>query len=299
MSLDSLKTTEFKVGLTVILATAILVIGIILGKGFKLEPDKVEIRVKFDNIGGMVPGDPVTVNGLKAGKILDVYSADREVVVLMELSDQIQLYEDATFIVVSAELLAGMRVEIHPGFSSTHINMAKQPFQGTYGGRIVDVGLTIDELARNLSGLTFKLDSTTQMINVMLRKGELQKNIHTTVANLDKVSWSLVDFMKTNEKSMSSAINNLNKGSAKFDALMDSNKTSIATSIHNIGRISTRLDTVSTSLQVIIRQVENRQGTLGKMVHDTTLYNNLNHTLARIDSLAKQIKDEGLDIDLF
>jgi len=299
MALEQLKTTEFKVGLTVILATAILIVGIILGKGFKLEPDKVEIRVKFDNIGGMVPGDPVTVNGLRAGKVLEVYTADREVIVLMELSDHIQLYEDASFIVVSAELLAGMRVEIHPGFSSNHINMAKQPFQGTYGGRIVDVGLTIDELARNLSGLTFKLDSTTQMINVMLRKGELQKNITGTVANLDKVSASMAHFINSNSKDMSSAIGNLARGSQKFDALMDSNKTSIASSIQNIGRISTRLDTVSTSLQTIIRQIENKQGTLGKMLHDTTLYNNLNHTLARIDSLAKQIKDEGLDIDLF
>jgi len=133
----------------------------------------------------------------------------------------------------------------------------------------------------------------------MLRKGELQKNITATVANLDKVSASMASFLNNNSKDMSNAIGNLARGSQKFDALMDSNKTSIGTSIQNIGKVSTRLDTVSSSLQVIIKQIENKQGTLGKMVNDTTLYNNLNHTLARIDSLAKQIKDEGLDIDLF
>jgi phospholipid/cholesterol/gamma-HCH transport system substrate-binding protein len=297
--MESLKSTEFKVGLTVILSTAILVIGIILGKGFKFEPDKIKIRVKFDNIGGMVPGDPVTINGLRAGKVLDIYTVDRDVVTLLEVSDQIQLYEDASFIVVSAELLAGMRVEISPGQSNEKINMARQPFQGKYGGRIVDVGLTIDALAQNLSGLTFKLDTTVYMINTMLRKGDLQKNISTTVSNLDNVSSSLRTFINSNSKNMSSAIASLEGGANKFNAIMDSNKTSISSSIQNIDRISTRLDTVSTSLQLIISQIQNRKGTLGKMVNDTTLYQNLNSTLVRIDSLARQIKEDGLNIDLF
>ena len=297
--MDGLKTTEFKVGLTVILSTAILVIGIILGKGFKFEPDKIDIRVKFDNIGGMVPGDPVTVNGVREGKVLDVYTNDREVIALLEISDQVQLYQDATFVVVSAELLAGMRVEIHPGYSDININMAKQPFNGRYGGRIADVGLTIDELAKNLSSLSFKIDSTVSMVNVFLREGKLQKNISNTIANLDSVSGSLMLFLNSNSKNISNAIVNLEKGSKKFDAIMDSNKTSITSSIQNINSISTRLDTVSSSLQLIVEQINDEKGTLGKMVHDTTLYQNLNQTLSSIDSLAKQIKKEGWDIDIF
>lgn len=297
--MGSLRTTEFKVGLTVILSTAILIIGIILGKGFKFEPDKIEILVKFDNIGGMVPGDPVTVNGVKEGKVLDVYMDGRDVLARLELSDQVQLYKDATFVIVSAELLAGMRVEIHPGFSDENINMSKQPFNGRYGGRIADVGLTIGALATDLSSLTFKLDTTVSMINTLLNKGDLQRNITATVANLDNVSTSLKTFLNANSKNMTSAINSLEKGSQKFDAIMDSNKTSITTSIRNIGAISTRLDTMSTSLQVILKNIQDKKGTLGMMVHDTTLYKNLNMTLSRIDSLAKQIKEEGLDIDLF
>jgi len=288
--MDSLKSTEFKVGLTVIISTAILVLGIILGKGFKFEPDKIQIRVKFDNIGGMVPGDPVTVNGVREGKVLDVYTDDRLVVALLEISDQVQLYEDATFVIISAELLAGMRVEIHPGYTDKNINMAKQPFNGRYGGRIADLGLTIDDLAKNLSTLSFKIDSTVTMVNVFLREGQLQENIGKTIANLDSVSGTLMRFISSNSNNLSGAIVNLEKGSDKFNALMDSNKTSISSSIQNIGKISTRLDTMTSSLQVIIKQIENKEGTLGKMVHDTTLYQNLNKTLASIDSLARQVK---------
>lgn len=297
--MDNAKATEIKVGLTVIVGTAILVIGIILGKGFKFEPDKIRIRVKFDNIGGMVPGDPVTVNGVREGKVLDVRAEGRDVITILEISDQIQLYEDATFVVLSAELLAGMRVEIHPGFSNNRINMAKQPFQGRYGGRIVDVGLTIDALAKNLSALSFRIDTSVAMVNVLLKKGQLQKNISGTIANLEGATGELKQFLRSNSKNMTNAINNLEKGSDKFNAIIDSNRTAITKSIQNISTISTRLDTMSSALQVIITQIHDQKGTLGKMVYDTTLYRNLNRTLSSIDSLAKQIKEDGLDIDLF
>jgi hypothetical protein len=52
-------------------------------------------------------------------------------------------------------------------------------------------------------------------------------------------------------------------------------------------------------MQMLLKNVENKQGTLGKMVYDSTLYNNLSKTLSSIDSLAKAIKQDGLDIDLF
>ncbi|MCB9057812.1 MAG: MCE family protein [Calditrichae bacterium] len=297
--MDSLKTTEFKVGLTVLVSTFILIFGIIWGKGFKLEPDKIEIEVEFENIGGMVPGDPVTVNGVKEGKVLDVAAKGRKVITKLEISDHVQLYEDATFIVVSAELLAGMRVEIYPGDSNVKINMATQPFQGRYGGRIVDVGLTIDRLAKDMSGLTFRLDTTVAMVNGLLRKGDLQKSITGTLNNLDNVSGELRTFLKANSHTLSKAITDLETGAGKFNAIIDSNETNVKGTLSNINKISARLDTVSTSLKDVMLKIEDRDGTLGKIVNDSTLYISLNKTLARIDSLAKQIKDDGLDIDLF
>lgn len=297
--MERLKSTEFKVGLTVLVSTFILIFGIIWGKGFKLEPDKMEIEVEFENIGGMVPGDPVTVNGVKEGKVLEVAARGRRVLTKLEISDHVVLYDDASFVVVSAELLAGMRVEIYPGDSNKKINMATQPFQGRYGGRIVDVGLTIDELAKDMSGLTFRLDTTVAMVNSLLRKGELQKSITGTLDNLNDVSGELRIFLNANSKTLSKAITDLEKGAGKFNAIIDSNETNVKGTLFNINKISARLDTVSTSLKDVMLKIEDRDGTIGKMVNDSTLYISLNKTLARIDSLAKQIKDDGLDIDLF
>jgi phospholipid/cholesterol/gamma-HCH transport system substrate-binding protein len=293
--MDLKITTEFKVGLTVIIATLILIFGIIWGKGFQLKTDKYHISIQFDNIGGMVIGDPVTVNGVKEGKVLDIGWKDRMVVCLIELNDRIQLYEDATFTIISAELLAGMKIEIFPGKSSNHINLSQQPFTGKYGGRIVDVGLVIGDLAEDMSALSFRLDSTIAMINTMLRGGNLQKDLSASLANLTRLTAELNKL----PNQLNSSMIGLDETLTRFRKLVDDNGAGIHSTLSNLDLVTAKLDTVSSSLKVVMGKIESQEGTLGKMVYDPSLYNNLSKTLMTIDSLAKKIKDEGLDIDLF
>ncbi len=290
---------EFKVGLTVIIATTILLGAIIWGKGLRLEPDTYEIRVLFENVGGMVPGDPVTVNGLKAGKVKQLLTRERSVLCILQISDHIQLYRDATFTIVSAELLAGMRVEINPGHSPDRINLARQPFKGRYGGRIVDVGMTIGQLAENISGLTFRLDSTVSMINKLLEKGNLQRDLSQSLANLNQTTTRFRELLAGNAQRWNNSMVNLEQGSLNFKNMLDSNRVMINQSFAHLGQISARLDTASTSLNAILRQLNSREGSLGKALYDSTLYIRITKTLISLDSLSSHIKREGLDINLF
>lgn len=293
--MKNIFNTEFKVGATVIIATLILIFGIIWGKGYRLQTHKYQLELLFDNIGGMVIGDPVTVNGVKAGKVQKIGWKDRLVFVTVELDDHIQLYEDATFIIVSAELLAGMRIEIFPGDSPNHLNMAKQPFHGKYGGRIVDVGLTIDALAKDLSSLSFRLDTTFAMVNKMLATGQLQNDLVTTLDNLKRFSQEL----KQVSPNLSNMLDNLDKSIKNLNSFVVKNDKGLSTTFKKFNSISAKLDTVSSSLQLLMRTVENQEGTLGKMVYDPGLYNDLSKTLRSLDSLSKKIKDDGLKLDLF
>lgn len=293
--MKSLFTTEFKVGLTVIISTLILIFGIIWGKEFRLKTNKYQLSLKFENVGGMVAGDPVMVNGVKEGKVLELGWLAREVLVKIELSNNVPLYEDATFTITSLELLAGMKIEVNPGKSDRRINLSQQPFKGKYGGQMVDVGLTINDLARDVNALTMRLDTTIIMINQLLGTGTLQKDLSKTLANLNNISSQ----MKILPKDLNRSLTNFDDAVDDFSMIVKNNETGIHSTLQNINVITSRLDTVSTSLKQVMGQIEKQKGTLGKMVYDPTLYNNLSKTLLTIDSLAKQIKDDGLDIDLF
>ena len=293
--MKNLFTTEFKVGLTVIVSTLILIFGIIWGKEFRLRTNKYQLSLTFENVGGMVPGDPVMVNGVKEGKVLGIGWLNRNVLVEIEISDDVPLYEDATFTITSLELLAGMKIEVNPGISDKKINLSQQPFKGKYGGQMVDVGLTLNDLARDVNTLTLRLDTTIIMINQMLGNGTLQKDLSRTLTNLNQISSQ----MKNLPVDLNRSLTNFDDAVDDLSMVVKNNETGIHSTLQNINAITSRLDTVSTSLKTVMVKIENQEGTLGKMVYDPALYNNLSKALVTIDSLARQIKDDGLDIDLF
>ncbi|MEJ2052549.1 MAG: MlaD family protein [Calditrichaceae bacterium] len=288
-------TTEFKVGLTVIIATFILIFGIIWGKGFKLQTNKYQLSILFENVGGLVPGDPVMVNGVKEGKVLGMGWQDRQVLVHIELDGEVKLYKDATFTITSLELLTGMKIEVNPGTANEALNLSQQPIQGKYGGQVVDIGLTINDLAKDVNALTLRLDTTIIMINRLLGTGTLQEDIKSTLLNLNRLSVELKDL----PVDLDNTLSNLNNAVDSFRKVVKNNEEGIFSTLNNIKQISSRLDTVATSVKSVIAKIENKEGTLGKMVYDPALYENLNRALISIDSLAKKLEKDGLDIDLF
>lgn len=288
-------TTEFKVGLTVVISTLILIFGIIWGKEYRLKTNKYQLSVLFDNVGGMVVGDPVTVNGVKEGKVLQIGWKNRDVLCRFELNDHVQLYEDASFTVISAELLAGMKIEIFPGKSVKHINLSQQPFRGKYGGRIVDVGLVIGELAEDLSALSFRIDTTITMINALLEGGGLQKDLQQSLNNLNRLTGDL----RTVPNDLRYTMSSLDTLLSNVNSLIDQNTEPVHSALGNFNTLASRLDTVASSLQLVMNKIENQEGSLGKLVHDPQLVDHLNRTLLSIDSLAQKFKKEGVKISLF
>ncbi len=288
-------STEFKVGAAVIFATLILIFGIIWGKGYSLQTNKYDLTVVFDEVGGLIPGDPVTVNGVKEGKIAKIGWYGRKVLCSVEINSYIQLYEDAKFTVISAELLAGMKIEIFPGISDKKINMSHQPFKGKYGGRIVDVGMVIGELAEEMTALSHRIDTIVIKINQVFDDGSLQSNINSSLSNLNKASSAFAAL----PQNIGLTLNYLDTTIISLNRMVNSNEDQLGGTIKNINLISSRLDTVAGSLRVVMAKIENRDGTLGRLVNDTTLYDDLSRTLMRVDSLTRQIKDKGLDLNFF
>jgi len=299
MNEQKINSIEFKVGLTVIIATFILIFGIIWGKEFRLETDKYHLQVLFDNVGGLVVGDPVTVNGVREGKVKKIDWQNRMVLCTLEINDQVQLYEDATFTVQSAELLSGMKVEIQPGRAEKNINKARQPFSGKYGGQVVDITPVIKELSVDIARLTRSLDSTVTMINTTLKDGSLQANVTNATKNFERISVRLDHLMAVSGDDLSESIRLAQNTIREFNRLLDSNKSSIDGSIKGFGQITARLDSLSISMQQVMKQIESREGTLSHLIYDSTLHIQLKQTLESVDSLAKQIQDKGLDLNFF
>ena len=106
------RTTEFKVGLTVLFALAALGWGIIWVKGYRYGKEVAQYRVLFPNVGALSAGDPVAVNGVTKGKVLTVDLERGKVVVSFEIDRAIELRSDATFTVKNIGLMGERFIEI-------------------------------------------------------------------------------------------------------------------------------------------------------------------------------------------
>ncbi|MBL0175878.1 MAG: MCE family protein [Ignavibacteria bacterium] len=110
--------TEIRVGVTVIAGILVLLFGFSWFKEWTISGGFYTLKMRFENSSGLQPGDPVMVNGVRAGKVSLVKVDKNTVLVKAEIDEQYQLTEDAVPTIQMLELMAGKKVEIRQGASA-------------------------------------------------------------------------------------------------------------------------------------------------------------------------------------
>lgn len=283
------KTTELRVGLIVVLAITILVIGIILVKGIKFNQTKYSYSVIFPNVGTLKVGDPVSVSGVEKGKVkrIDLYRGD--VLVTLNLESDVVLKNDAKFTVKNIGLMGERFVDVRTGYSDTLLDLS-QPIRGLYDTGVSEVMGKMGEMIDQLSRLVANLEQ------VLGTKGS-QESLMEVIKNLKTVSRGLNALLDRNKEKFNQTMENLSYSSGELKRMIDENKEKLQTTVDNFGEasvkldnITTTLDTISISLRRLASKIESGEGTLGQLVADTTLYEQIKKTAQHVDDLILDIK---------
>ena len=147
----------------------------------------------------------------------------------------------------------------------------------------------------DMSALSFRIDSTISMVNALLETGQLQEGITGSIENIQAITRDFRSLPNRFDKTL----NGLDSVVTRINKFVRNNDKGIGKTLYNLNSISMRLDTVTTSMQGMLQEVQKKRGLMGKMIYDSTLYIRINKTLLSVDSLANQIKNEGLELDLF
>lgn len=282
-------SVEIKVGTVVIIAIVILIYSIIWVKEYKFNVEHYEYTCLFPEIGSLDIGDPVRVLGVQKGEVKDIAISGNNVAVKFSLESDVQLMEDARFLVMNVGLMGERFIAVWPGESKIPRNL-NVPGYGRYDTGIPEVmgmmGLAIDELRR----LIFDIEG----IFGKPGKGQQLKDI---IDRLDRVSSRIEELAASNQDNLDSAIKNFSHSAAKLRNFIDSNSTSMQATIDNLSQASLRasstlaqLDTISGKLHEIVASLNDGKGTLGKTLADDSLYYDLRRTLSNLDSLVTDFK---------
>ena len=310
---------EVKIGILSLVVLIVLVWGFQFLKGKNLFANIQQFHIKYDNVEQLEVASQVLVNGYKVGAVTkmrmdpDDYS---KILVDIDVKGSIRVPKNTQATIISLGLVGGKAIVLDidrdckgsdcaqsgdylPGgmrgmLSSMvpeteldrYIKKIKSGFKGTLdsegGNDIVEQSKVI---VKNLAAITDKLDK-------MLSKTD--KNIEASVANVAALTKSL----KASDVKIASILDNLDKltlslKNANVDSLIikgDDAVAEITKSLKGIKSILNKADTSIKSFDGLMNKVNKGNGTLGKLLKDEKLYDDLNLTVKHTNLLLQDMR---------
>jgi len=292
---------EFKIGIV----TIVTLIGFFMLfnflKGQNIFSSGRLFIVKFENVKGLAPSKPVSINGLRVGQVKEIKIVDDAKPiyfdVVLSIDKDIQFSKKTIAEIYEPGIMSGPEVRLLLDYGP---DIAKS---GDYlEGRVA--GGMMDGLTKQLSPTQTKLDSvlvsfnhTLQGVNNILDKDAQQdvkamlKNLNNTVASFDKTAQSLTatsnsanNLIASNQKTLSATLTSAKSTVEKFGQTADKlNELQLDQVIKNF-------ENVSKNLNGLLEDVNNGKGSLGKLAKDDGIANELEATIKNMNSLVEDLK---------
>ena len=291
------KYSELKVGLAVFLALLILILVIVWGKGCTLLAKSRVLDVHFDDIAGLEEGAFVLVNGMRKGKVLEFILERDGVRARCALDERVTLYDDARFEITATELMGSKVVNIWPGLSGRIAGPATI-FQGDAGGGMTQLMKMSTNLVEDVRHLLGVLETTINNINKTAGDPRLQEAFISSIRNLDESSQRTLELITLNEGKLNQVMDNLVAASTSIRDVVATNSEDIEHTISDAHNLVAQLNEISTGLQQIVEKARGTDGTLGMLINDPNFAADLTQTLANVDSLVQQIREEGITTNI-
>ncbi|MCP4631389.1 MAG: MCE family protein [candidate division Zixibacteria bacterium] len=284
------KSIELQVGIVIFLAIIILGYGILWLKEYRFNIERYSYAVYFPETGSLDIGDPVAVLGVDKGEVEDiVLKSGNRVLVTFNLTKDVVLKSDTEFTIMNIGLMGERFIQVKPGYSDSLLDLSS-PVSGYYDTGIPEVmgmlGRGIDEMRELIRILTGTIGTE-----------QASTDIKTIISNMLKITQKTKTLLDSTGGELTSAVNNLSYSSAKLKTIIDSNEHKLQNTITNFDSASTEfvkltkdLTKISKDLKVITTKLNSDDNTVGLLLKDRKLYDQLNSTAVNLDSLIIDIK---------
>lgn len=278
-------TKEVKIGLAGIVALFMLIYGINYLKGVDIFKPSKYVYVKFSDINGLTKSSPVYANGFRVGIVSDIMYDNLHpgnIAVEVELEQDIVLPVGTTA-ELAAELLGGVRMNILFSEDTGKYYSIGDTLQGRNNNGLM--GEMATDVMPQVVKLIPKLDSILVSLNAILADKNIPSTLdalNSTMANLEKSSASLNVMLN---KDIPQVVSKLNK--------IEDNVILLTDELNSAGIKDTfqKVNNTLTEVSAFTSKLGDSDNTLGLLVNDRSLYDNLNATSANAASLLKDLQE--------
>lgn len=299
-------SNEVKVGALTAIAITLLILGFNFLKGNNPIKKSQYVFAKFNSIEGLVPANPVICNGLVIGTIYKTEPADvylNEILVTIRLTEPVLIPKDSRA-VIKGNLLSTPAVEIIKGSEKKYLEkgdtLLTLTSSGFVGEMLEKLGPTQERLNNALGHLDTLLSNTNKVLDAntqanarltMANFAVISANLTQTTDRLNKLLAEQNSTLTNTLKNVETASSQLNQGLKPLPAIT-ANLENITKQVSEADLKKLILDMENTllGLQQTLQKFENPKGSVGALLTDRQMYDNLNKTINSMNLLLQDFR---------
>lgn len=276
-------TKEVKIAFVTVVALALLVFGINYLKGINIFEPSIYYNVKFHDVNGLVKSSPVYADGFKIGIVNDIiydYNHPGNIDVKIELDTSMKMPHGTTAR-ISSNLMGGLRLDLL--FPKNII--AYCAVGDTISG-CLDTGLmsTVSQLVPAVEKMLPKIDSILNSLNKITSDPSIVASLHSlqqTTSNLADASGDLKKLMKHDVPVLLYKVNKI--GDNAIEVTEKLKRVDLQATL-------SKVDSTIMNVKMATAKFNSKDNSMGLLLNDRSVYDNLNVTVNSANDLLKDIK---------
>jgi len=294
------KKYEILVGLVTLMGLTILFLSVIWGKNISNSVEYRPVTISFKSVNSLSTGDKIIVKGVQVGEIKSIELNSDQVTVKGEVETTLDLFSDACAIIVNKELMGGRIVILETGTSGLALGK-DDIITGKESTGITEMLASAGGAVKDLSSLVKRTDSVMQKLQMIMPEKKLDETIGEVTGELKSMSSSVKQNVTVLTRSLAQTIK-------KIDIVLDTISVAAQdgkSGMHDFKEIMPqvkkslpKLDSLLTEGNYLLRALKKEESSLGQLVYSRKIYDELNTTVLRLDSLLIQIKKDGIKTNI-
>lgn len=280
------KNKEIKIALMAVVGLFILYIGMNFLKGASLFSSDDLYFAKFSDVTGLSESSPIYADGFKVGTVKSIeydYNNEGNIKVGFSLDDRLRLAKGSSAEIVS-DMLGNVRI---------NLLLANNPRERVKPGEIIGGVVNNGAMAKaaemipEIEKMLPKLDSIMSTLNSLLADPALRNSLH----NMESVTGNLATTTDQANKLLAELNSRMPGMMTKADnVLANAEEASGKLAKLDVAGTMAKVDATLANVEQLTRELNNPNGTVGKLLKDPALYDHITQTVKDADSLVIDLK---------
>ncbi len=286
-------TREIKVAVLVILSIVLFYWGFNFLKGKNLFDTSNKLYVYYDNVAGLVPSSPVTLNGLVIGKIntIEILPDGKMKIEMFITNEDVKIAKSSLAEIQGLGVMGGREIAIITNFSDKNYTSSGDTLKASN-----TLGLT-DKLAQEIGPVKSKVEALLDNANNLMSKlnatldASTQQKLKSAIASLEvtmsefsQTSKSINGILAENKSKLNTTLSNFEKTSGNLKEMSASLEKA------DLGATVKKLEATLNSVNGIMANLEQGKGSMGKLLSDDVMYTNLTKTSKELELLLQDLR---------